>query len=38
MLLHAFAGEVLAEISVDELRAQLEAVLFGRLARDLEGQ
>lgn len=35
MLLHAFAGEVLGEISVPELRIALEHRLFGRLARYL---
>jgi Fe-S cluster assembly protein SufD len=33
LLLHAFAGEVLGEISVSELRASLERSLFARLAR-----
>jgi Fe-S cluster assembly protein SufD len=35
LLLHAFAGEVLGEISSTELRARLEAMLFARLDRDL---
>ena len=35
MLLHAFAGEVLGEISVPELRIALEHRLFGRLSRYL---
>jgi Fe-S cluster assembly protein SufD len=35
MLLHAFAGEVLGEISVPEVRAALEARLFARLSRYL---
>lgn len=35
MLLHAFAGEVLGEISVPELRIALEHRLFSRLARYL---
>jgi Fe-S cluster assembly protein SufD len=35
MLLHAFAGEVLGEISVSELRIALEHRLFSRLARYL---
>jgi Fe-S cluster assembly protein SufD len=35
MLLHAFAGEVLNEISVVELREALEDTLFGRLARQV---
>ena len=38
LLLHAFAGEVLGEISSTELRARLEATLFERLDRDLAGQ
>ncbi len=33
LLLHAFAGEVLGEISVSELRGTLERSLFARLAR-----
>lgn len=36
MLLHAFAGEVLSEISVPELRLALEHRLFQRLRRYLE--
>jgi Fe-S cluster assembly protein SufD len=36
MLLHAFAGEVLSEISVPELRIALEYRLFERLRRYLE--
>ena len=35
MLLHAFAGEVLGEISVPELRVALEHRLFSRLSRYL---
>ena len=35
LLLHAFAGEVLGEISSDELRVRLEMSLFARLDRDL---
>jgi Fe-S cluster assembly protein SufD len=35
LLLHAFAGEVLGDISSEELRARLEATLFARLDRDL---
>jgi Fe-S cluster assembly protein SufD len=35
LLLHAFAGEVLGEISVPELRIALEHRLFSRLARYL---
>jgi Fe-S cluster assembly protein SufD len=35
LLLHAFAGEVLGEISVPELRIALEHRLFGRLSRYL---
>ncbi|MGD9902658.1 MAG: Fe-S cluster assembly protein SufD [Vicinamibacterales bacterium] len=35
LLLHAFAGEVLGEISSPELRGRLEATLFARLDRDL---
>jgi Fe-S cluster assembly protein SufD len=35
LLLHAFAGEVLSEISSLELRGRLEATLFARLDRDL---
>ncbi len=35
MLLHAFAGEVLGEISVPELRIALEHRLFSRLSRYL---
>jgi Fe-S cluster assembly protein SufD len=36
MLIHAFAGEVLGEISVPELRLALEYQLFTRLRRYLE--
>ncbi len=35
LLLHAFAGEVLSEISVTELRDVLERSLFSRLARHI---
>ena len=35
LLLHAFAAEVLGDISSDELRGRLEATLFTRLERDL---
>jgi Fe-S cluster assembly protein SufD len=35
LLLHAFAGEVLGEISSPELRGRLETTLFARLDRDL---
>ena len=35
LLLHAFAGEVLGEISSEELRERLESSLFARLDRDL---
>ena len=35
LLLHAFAGEVLGEISVTELRDVLERSLFSRLARHI---
>ena len=35
LLLHAFAGEVLGEISVIELRGVLERSLFSRLARHI---
>ena len=35
LLLHAFAGEVLGEISVPELRAVLEQSLFSRLAHHI---
>ena len=35
LLLHAFAGEVLGEITVAELRGVLEQSLFSRLARHL---
>ena len=35
LLLHAFAGEVLGEITVTELRGVLEQSLFSRLARHL---
>ncbi|MGE0362716.1 MAG: Fe-S cluster assembly protein SufD [Vicinamibacterales bacterium] len=35
LLLHAFAGEVLGEISSSELRGRLEAALFARLDRDM---
>jgi len=38
LLLHAFAGEVLGEISSEELRGRLEASLFARLDRDLGHQ
>ncbi|MGE0812184.1 MAG: Fe-S cluster assembly protein SufD [Vicinamibacterales bacterium] len=36
MLLHAFAGEVLGEIHVPELRLALEQQLFARLARYID--
>jgi Fe-S cluster assembly protein SufD len=35
MLIHAYAGEVLAMIAVDSLRQQLERELFTQLERDL---
>jgi Fe-S cluster assembly protein SufD len=35
MLIHAFAGEILARVRIDDLRTALEAELFGQLARDL---
>ena len=35
MLIHAYAGEVLAGISIEPLRAQLERELFVQLDRDL---
>jgi Fe-S cluster assembly protein SufD len=38
LLIHAFAGEILNEIKVEPVRAQMEAALFDRLAQDLEGQ
>jgi Fe-S cluster assembly protein SufD len=38
MLLHAFAGEVLGEISSIELRGRLESILFARLDQDLAGE
>jgi Fe-S cluster assembly protein SufD len=37
LLLHAFAGEVLGDISSEELRARLEVTLFARLDRDAAG-
>ncbi|HEX5474197.1 MAG TPA: Fe-S cluster assembly protein SufD [Vicinamibacterales bacterium] len=36
MLIHAFAGDILARVKIDALRAALEAELFAQLARDLE--
>jgi Fe-S cluster assembly protein SufD len=36
LLIHAFAGEILNEIKVEPVRAQMEEALFDRLAQDLE--
>ena len=38
MLLHAFAGEVIAGLKIPALREQIEANFFAALARDLEGR
>jgi len=38
MLLHAFAGEVIAGLKIPALREQIEANFFSALARDLEGR
>jgi len=38
MLLHAFAGEVLAGLKIPALREQIEANFFAALARDIEGR
>jgi Fe-S cluster assembly protein SufD len=36
LLIHAFAGEILNQIKVEPVRAQMEEALFDRLAQDLE--
>ncbi len=38
MLLHAFAGEVIAGLKIPALREQIEANFFAALARDLEAR
>ncbi len=38
MLLHAFAGEVIAGLKIPALREQIEANFFSALARDIEGR
>ena len=38
MLLHAFAGEVIAGLKIPALREQIEANFFTALARDMAGQ
>jgi len=36
LLIHAFAGEILNQIKVEPVRAQMETGLYAQLARDLE--